>query len=114
MFYTSDLELMLYCSQQLASMYERVVGWALYFKSLHGDEQYSHLLELLYTFPSSLLTSMDDFVNRFYKETVTLPDVDDGAERPIQLVFSFDIDNANKIVQEITVETTRLRAYTKI
>jgi len=110
----SDLELMLYCSRQLASMYERVVEWALYFKSLHGDERYSHLLELLYTFPSSLLTSMDDFVNRFYNETVTLPDVDDGAERPIQVVFSFDFDNANKIVQEISVETTSLRAYTKI
>lgn len=97
----SDLEMILYVSKQLASMYERLISWALYFKALHVDERYSHLLELLYALPMSALNSIDDFVNRLYNEMTSIPDVDDGKERRINLTCTLGIDNLNALMEEI-------------
>lgn len=105
----SDLEMMIYVSKQLASIYERLIGWALYFKSLHVDEEFNHLLHLLYEFPKSSLDKIDDFVNRFYIEIIGLPDVYDNIKRNISLTCTLDESNTYEINEEIERLTVLLR-----
>lgn len=97
----SDLEMMIYVSKKLASIYERLIGWALYFKSLHVDEEFNRLIHLLYNFPQSALVTIDDFVDRLYSEITRLPDVYDGVERHISLTCALDESNSNEINAEI-------------
>ncbi len=105
----SDLEMILYVSKQLASMYERLISWALYFKALHVDERYSHLLELLYALPMSALNSIDDFVKKLYDEITSIPDKDDGKERKIALTCTLNIDNQDELIAEINRLTVSVR-----
>ena len=105
----SDLEMILYVSKQLASMYEKLISWALYFKALHADEQFSHLLELLYELPVSVLNPIDDFVNKLYDEITSIPDKDDGEERRINLTCAIGIGNINAIIEEINRLTISAR-----
>ena len=105
----SDLEMILYASKQLASKYERLISWALYFKALHTDERYSHLLELLYELPTSALNSIDDFVNRIYNEMTSIPDEDDGKERRIALTCTLNVDNQDELIAEINRLTVSVR-----
>lgn len=97
----SDLEMMIYVSKQLASIYERLIGWALYFKSLHVDKEFTLLLHLLYELPISALKAIDDFVNRFYQEITSIPDVDDKVKREINLTCTLDVSNTDEISAEI-------------
>lgn len=97
----SDLELLIYVSKQLASLYERVINWGLYFKSLHVDEQYTQLLHLLYQFPKPTLDSIDDFVDRLFNEITSIPDVDDGIKREINLTCTLSTANTDEITEEI-------------
>lgn len=106
----SDLEMMIYVSKQLASIYERLIGWALYFKSLYVDEEFAHLIHLLYEFPKSALDTIDDFVNRLYVEIINLPDVYDEVERNISLTCSLDESNTDEINAEITRLTVLLQS----
>lgn len=97
----SDLEMMVYVAKRLATMYEKLIGWGLYFKSLHVDERFAHLLQLLYELPISILNSIDDFINRLYVEITSIPDADDKVERRINLKCTLDISNTNEINDEI-------------
>ena len=97
----SDLEMMLYASKQVASIYDRIIGWALYFKSLHADIQYSRLIELLYKFPASVLQSIDDFVSDYYDQTTCLPDEYDGKKREIKTLCSLSTTGITEINNEI-------------
>lgn len=106
----SDLEMMIYVSKQLASIYERLIGWALYFKSLYVDEEFAHLLHLLYELPKSALDTIDDFVNRLYVEIISLPDVDDEVEHNISLTCTLDESNTDEINAEITRLTIMLQS----
>ena len=105
----SDLEMILYTSRQLASKYERLVDWALYFKTLHTDENYNRLLELLYEMPKSALDSIDDFVKKLYEEITSIPDKDDGKKRNISLTCKIDIANQDAIMEEINRLTVLAR-----
>lgn len=106
----SDLEMMIYVSKKLASIYERLIGWALYFKALHVDEVFSHLLHLLYELPKSTLDKIDDFVNRFYTEIINIPDVDDKDKRNISLTCTLDESNTDEISAEIKRLTVLLQS----
>lgn len=100
----SDLDMMVYVSKQFALLYERIVAWALYFKTLHTDKAFETLLDLLYELPKSLLAKMDEFVEKTYTEITNLPDVEDGVTRKIKL--SCDLDEAN--TKDIDAEIERL------
>ena len=97
----SDLEMIIYVSKQLAFIYERLIGWALYFKSLHVDEEFIYLLQLLYELPKSALDGIDNFVNRLYNEITSIPDVYDNVERNICLTCTLDKSNTDEINAEI-------------
>ena len=96
-----DLEMIVYISKQFASIYERMVEWALYFKALRVDEIFEHLLQLLYELPKSMLAKMDDFVDKMYNEITGIPDVEDDIERRIILSCVFDEANTDDINAEI-------------
>lgn len=97
----SDLEMIIYVSKRFASIYERIIGWALYFKSLHVDEEFIHLIQLLYELPKSALDEMDNFANRLYSEITSIPDVYDNVERNICLTCTLDKSNTDEINAEI-------------
>lgn len=97
----SDLEMMVYVSKQFALLYERVVAWALYFKTIYTDEVFTQLLKLLYELPKSMLTQMDNFVDRLYAEITNLPDIEDGVKREIKLTCVLDEANTGEINEEI-------------
>lgn len=97
----SDIELIVYVSKQFAALYERIVAWALYFKTVHTDKIFNYLLSLLYDLPKSILTQLDDFVDRLYREITTLPDVEDNIEHEIKVTCILDEANTKKINEEI-------------
>lgn len=97
----SDLEMIIYVSKRFASIYERIIGWALYFKSLHVDEEFIHLIQLLYELPKLALDEMDNFVNRLYSEITSIPNVYDNVERNICLTCTLDKSNTDEINAEI-------------
>lgn len=97
----SDLEMMVYVSKQLALLYERIVTWALYFKTIHTNEVFKQLLELLYELPKSMFTQIDNFVDRLYIEITNLPDIEDDVKREIKLSCVLDEANTEAITDEI-------------
>ncbi len=97
----SNLEMMVYVAKRFASIYERLIAWALYFKSIQVDETFEHLQDLLYSLPKSALATMDAFVNRLYSEIIALPDVDDGVKHEITLTCTLDAANTGEICEEI-------------
>lgn len=97
----SDLDMLIYVSKQFASTYERMITWALYFKALHADSIFDHLLQLLYELPKSALAQIDDFVNRVYYELTNLPDIDDNIPRQISLSCNLEASNTEEINAEI-------------
>lgn len=97
----SDLEMMIYTAKRLAALYRRLVGWSLYFKSLHADEMFDNLLKLLYDLPKSALMSLDAFVNDFYDQITSIPDVDDRIHRKIACKITLDESNTSEINEEI-------------
>lgn len=98
---SSDLDMIVYVSKQFASFYERIIAWALYFKTLHTDKVFQQLLKLLYELPESMLAQMDNFVDRLYREIISIPDVEDNIKREIKLSCVLDKANTNAINAEI-------------
>lgn len=97
----SDLEMIVYTSKHLASLYQKLANWGLYFKSLHTDDAFSHLLQLMYELPISSMKSIDEFVNRLYKEVMNIPDIDDGNEQVISVTCKLDEANTEDINAEL-------------
>lgn len=97
----SNLELMIYSAKKLAYLYKRLVSWSLYFKSLQADENFTHLLELLFDMPKPALKGIESFVEKYCEEIISLPDVDDGVERNIAVKCDLFIANAEEINTEI-------------
>ena len=97
----SDLEMMVYSAKKMAFIYERLVGWALYFKSILADERFDKLLGLLYEMPQSALRSIDEFADELYKKFALLPDTDDGVQRNISINCVLDESNLPEINEEI-------------
>lgn len=106
----SDLEMIIYASKQFAAIYERMIAWALYFKSLHTDAMFDRLLELLYELPKTLLDEMDEFVDHIYSEITSIPDVDDHAQRTIKVSCELSEANAKEINEEILKINEYLRS----
>lgn len=105
----SDLEMMIYTAKRIASIYERLAGWSLYFKAIDANEFFTPLLDLLYEFPKSTLNSLDQFVNDLYEQLTSIPDVDDGIQRDINL--SIVLDNSN--LDEVNAEIKRIDSLIK-
>ncbi len=105
----SDLEMIIYTAKRLSSIYKRMVSWGLYFKAVHADDMFSDLLGLLYELPESVLKTMDDFVDRVYKEIAALPDVETGHSYHIELNCTLDVANTPKIIEEIERLTSILK-----
>lgn len=97
----SDLELMIYSSKRLTYLYKRLVSWSLYFKSLEVDDVFSKLLGLLYDMPKTALKEIEEFVETYYEEVMTLPDVDDGGNHKIKVVCTLTAANTEKINEEM-------------
>ena len=97
----SDLEMMIYTAKRIAALYERFVRWSLYFKTLHADDLFTPLLNLLYDFPKQALNELDRFVDEMYAQFTGLPDVDDGIARKIKLNVTFDSSNLDEVNAEI-------------
>lgn len=97
----SDLDMMLYVSKQIATIYKRMIEWGLYFKSIHTDENFKRLLQLLYELPAFVMKQIDDFVEELYEEITEIPDVDDGMERKIHLMCTLSVANIAEINEEI-------------
>jgi len=97
----SDLKMMIYTSKRLAFIYERLVGWSLYFKTFHANKMFDHLLELLYELPKSALNSMDAFVDQLYIKITNLPDTDDKVERTVNCKCKLDSANLDEIGDEL-------------
>lgn len=97
----SDLDMIVYASKQFASFYERIIAWALYFRTLHTDKVFQQLLKLLYELPESMLAQMDNFVDKLYREIISIPDVEDNIKREIKLSCVLDKANTNAINAEI-------------
>lgn len=97
----SDLEMMVYTAKRLSSIYQRLIGWSLYFKSICVDDIFNDLLELLYEFPKSALNSIDGFVNKLYFEITNIPEMNDNVERNISLHLTLDEANTKEINEEI-------------
>ena len=56
-----DLEMLIYTSRRIASMYIKLVDWSLYFKSIKADEIFSNILNMLYILPKTILTEINNF-----------------------------------------------------
>ena len=97
----SNLDMFIYLAKQVASIYNRLIEWGLYFKTIHTDEIFNKLLSLLCELPGHLMNRIDEFVEKTYKEIMELPDVDDGVERKIVLTCTLDGANLNEITKEI-------------
>lgn len=97
----SNLEMMIYACKRFAALYERLAGWSLYFKSIHADDIFAPLLELLSKYPDSALKTMEDFVLKLYNEITAIPAIEDTVDRKIDLVFSLDESNTAEINAEI-------------
>lgn len=97
----SDLERMVYVSKQVASIYEKLIGWALYFKTVHVDQVFDKLLALLYELPTSALKTIEDFIERVFKEITAIPDVETEIQNKIVLTCALDAANTDEINREI-------------
>jgi hypothetical protein len=97
----SNLEMLVYVAKQLSSLYQRFISWGLYFKSLHVDEIFNPLLTLLFEMPISTLGKIDEFVDSLYNQITTLPEVDDGEKRNINISCTLDAANTVEINEEI-------------
>ena len=97
----SDLEMMIYASRQLASLYCKLIEWGLYFKSLYADEIFDNLLHLLYELPKSSLDKIDNFVEDLYNKFTCIPDTETTINEKIVLNCTLDAGNTEEINAEI-------------
>ena len=97
----SNLDMIIYVSKQLASIYIRMIEWGLYFKSVHTEDVFDRLLSMLCDLPGYMMTQIDDFVEKLYNEIMDLPDVEDGIARNISLKCVIDGTNIEEINKEI-------------
>lgn len=104
----SDLEMIIYTAKRFASMYERMVTWSLYFKTINIDDSCNRLLELLYELPKTSLKQIDEFVEDLYCQITSLPDKDDGADRKIDLNCKLDGFDSDELINELNVVAAKI------
>lgn len=104
----SNLEMLIYVSKQIAAIYKKLVNWALYFKSIISDDIFSKLLELLYSIPKAVLKELEQFVDELYNSITSIPDIDDGIDRNINLNCVLTVSNTDEIIEEIRLLSHKL------
>ena len=107
----SDLEMLVYTTKKLASVYERILYWGLHFKALQADPIFDKLLTLMYELPTSFANQLDDFVSGIYTSITTLPTADPGTDITINLECKLDVANTPEVIAEMTRLTSIAPAY---
>lgn len=107
----SDLEMLVYTTKKLASVYERILYWGLHFKALQADPIFDKLLTLMYELPTSFANQLDDFVSGIYTSITTLPTTDPGTDITINLECKLDVANTPEVIAEMTRLTSIAPAY---
>lgn len=107
----SDLEMLVYTIKKLASIYEQVLYWGLYFKSLKADPIFDKLLGLMYKLPESIAKQLDNFVTDVYTSFTTLPATGPGTDININLECKLDVANTPEIIAEMERLATIAPAY---
>ncbi len=97
----SNLDMMCYTAKRLAALYERLISWSLYFKSLKAEPMFDRLITLLCDLPISVLKQVDEFIERYITAVLEIPDVDDGINRHIQINMTLESDSINEVTAEI-------------
>lgn len=96
----SDLEMIIYTIKRFASIYEKILYWGLYFKSLRADPIFDKLLLLMYELPLSIAKQLDDFVKQIYTTTTSIPSTEPSSGIDINLSCKLDIPNTPEIIAE--------------
>ena len=97
----SDLEMIVYTSKRLASIYEKILQWGLHFKSLRAAPIFDKLLDLLYKLPSSIAEQLDAFIQKIYSSFTCIPSVERKTPIDINISCKLDIANIPEILEEI-------------
>ena len=97
----SDLEMLVYTTKKLASIYERILYWGLHFKALHADPIFDKLLGLMYSLPESIAAQLDNFVTEIYTSITTLPTIDPHSDIAINLECKLDVANTPDVIAEM-------------
>lgn len=96
-----DLEMLIYTSKRIASMYIKLVDWSLYFRSINADDIFSNILNMLYVLPKTILSEIDNFVDEIYNIMLSIPDIEDDIGRKINITCNISIGNTEEISKEI-------------
>lgn len=102
----SNLDMMIYVSKQIATIYKRIIEWGLFFKSIQADSIFDNLLLLLSELSQYLMDQIDVFVNNVYVQFTEIPDVKGDNEYNISINCVLGEGN----LPEITKEIERIRA----
>ena len=97
----SDLEMIVYTAKRLSSIYERILQWGLYFKSLQADPIFNELLELMYELPASIAEQLDAFIEEIFNSFTSIPAVENDTHIQINLSCNLDIANISEILKEM-------------
>ena len=97
----SDLEMIVYTAKRLSSIYERILQWGLYFKSLQADPIFNELLELMYKLPASIAEQLDAFIEEIFNSFTSIPAVENDTHIQINLSCNLDIANVSEILKEM-------------
>ena len=97
----SDLEMIVYTAKKLSSIYERILQWGLYFKSLQADPIFNELLELMYKLPASIAEQLDAFIEEIFNSFTSIPAVENDTHIQINLSCNLDIANVSEILKEM-------------
>lgn len=97
----SNLDMMIYVSKQIASIYKRIIEWGLYFKSVQTESIFDNLLHLLSELSQYLMDQIDGFVKNVYVQFTEIPDVKGDNEYNISINCVFGEGNLPEINKEI-------------
>lgn len=98
---SDDLKMTLYVAKSIINIYERIIDWALYFKTLSVDEELLSLVNLLYKMPNQTLNDIENFISEVNNKFFSLPDIDDGKEYNIKISCTLNDPNTQEINDEI-------------
>lgn len=97
----SNLDMMIYVSKQIATIYRCMLEWGLYFRSIHTENEFYELLRLLFELAEMMTNTIENFVEKVFDDITEIPDAEDEIERTIRVNCVFDRFNIDAINEEI-------------
>lgn len=98
---SEDMKMTLYVAKSIINIYERIIDWALYFRTLSVDEELTTLVDLLYRMPNQTLNDIENFISEINNKFFSLPDIDDGKEYNIKITCTLHDPNTQEINDEM-------------